>query len=155
MTITLETIEDEHARLCALIAEFRKQATQTEYRVDAVSIALAEGERIAGAMLNDDGTLSHYLILLPGVAEDLNWSDALAWAVERGGELPTRREQSLLFANLRHAFDDRYYWSCDPYEKNSSWAWYQTFDRGSQYYSHQDYPFRACAVRRFVPADMR
>jgi hypothetical protein len=153
MTITLQAIEKEYARIGAMIAGFRKRAQQRDYRVDAVTVPLAAGERFAGVILKDDGTLSHYLILLPGNAEDLNWNDACKWASEQGGDLPTRREQSLLFANLRQEFDERYYWSSDRPEENAGWAWYQTFHRGSQYYAHQDYEFRARAVRRFVPPE--
>src|SRR5690349_4507919 len=101
MTITLEDIEAEHSRIAALIEEFKAQPKTTEYRVEAATIPLGIGERFGGPILNDDGTLSHYVILLPGDAEDLQWDEAKAWAAERGGELPTRREQSLLFANLK------------------------------------------------------
>ncbi|WP_321789349.1 DUF1566 domain-containing protein [Burkholderia pyrrocinia] len=152
MTITLQAIESEHARIGALIDEFKKQPRASEYHVDATTVPLASGERFAGAILNDDGTLSHYLILLPGQAEDVNWKDAIAWAAERGGELPTRREQSLLFANLKHEFDERYYWSCEQHEENSGWAWYQHFYIGNQGDNHQYLELRARAVRRFIPS---
>ncbi|AOJ69366.1 MULTISPECIES: DUF1566 domain-containing protein [Burkholderia] len=152
MTITLQAIENEHARISAMIETFKTQSQATEYRVDAAIIPLAAGERFAGAILNDDGTLSHYLILLPGQAEDVNWKGAIAWAAEHGGELPTRREQSLLFANLKHEFDERYYWSCEQHEENSGWAWSQGFHYGSQTCHYQLYEFRARAVRRFIPS---
>ncbi|HHT8904713.1 TPA: DUF1566 domain-containing protein, partial [Burkholderia cenocepacia] len=116
MTITLEQIEADHARIGALIDEFKKQPRASEYHVDAVTIPLAAGERIAGQILLDDGSLSHYLILLPGDAEDLDWEAAKAWAAERGGELPTRREQSLLFANLKGEFEPSWYWSSERHE---------------------------------------
>ncbi|MDN8081211.1 DUF1566 domain-containing protein [Burkholderia multivorans] len=150
MTITLEQIEADHARIGAMINEFKKQPRATEYHVDAVTIPLAAGERIAGQILLEDGSLSHYLILLPGEAEDLDWEAAKAWAAERGGELPTRREQSLLFANLKGEFEQAYYWSGERHESNSGWAWCQHFSLGRQYGSHQDDELRARAVRRFI-----
>jgi hypothetical protein len=152
MTITLEEISEQQARINAMIETFKKQAQATEYRVDAALIPLAAGERFAGAILNEDGTLSHYVILLPGQADDVNWKDALEWAANQGGELPTRREQSLLFSNLKGEFEERYYWSSEQHEENSGWAWYQDFCSGSQGCLSQDSEFRARAVRRFIPS---
>lgn len=152
MTTTLEEIEAEHARIGAMIDEFKKQPRATEYHVGAVTIPLAAGERIAGQILLEDGSLSHHLILLPGDAEDLDWEAAKAWAAERGGELPTRREQSLLFANLKGEFESTWYWSSERHESNSGWAWSQDFYDGGQDYDHQCYELRARAVRRFIPS---
>ena len=150
MTITLEQIEADHARIGALIDEFKKQAQATEYRIDALTIPLAAGEKIAGQILYEDGSLSHYLILLPGDAEEVTWEEAKAWAAERGGELPTRREQSLLFANLKGEFESAWYWSGERHDSNSGWAWYQGFIYGHQYGDVQLGRLRARAVRRFV-----
>ncbi|WP_175992650.1 DUF1566 domain-containing protein [Burkholderia vietnamiensis] len=159
MTTTLAAIEaaqsklaDDHARINAMIDEFKKLPRATEYRVDAATVPLAAGERIAGQILLEDGSLSHYLILLPGDAEDLDWEAAKAWAAERGGELPTRREQSLLFANLKGEFEPSWYWSSERHESNSGWAWCQHFGDGLQGGSLQDNELRARAVRRFIPS---
>ncbi|KWF29884.1 DUF1566 domain-containing protein [Burkholderia pseudomultivorans] len=152
MTPTLEAIEAEHARIGAMIEEFKKQPRATEYHVDNVTIPLAAGERVAGQILLEDGSLSHYLILLPGEAEDLDWESAKAWAAEREGELPTRREQSLLFANLKGEFEPTWYWSSERHESNSGWAWCQTFLSGYQDRSAQYGRCRARAVRRFIPS---
>ncbi|KGC03127.1 hypothetical protein DM81_3441 [Burkholderia multivorans] len=152
MTPTLEAIEAEHARIGAMIEEFKKQPRATEYRVDNVTIPLAAGERVAGQILLEDGSLSHYLILLPGEAEDLDWEAAKAWAAEREGELPTRREQSLLFANLKGEFEPTWYWSGERHESNSGWAWCQHFGYGTQSSYDQSLRCRARAVRRFIPS---
>lgn len=159
MTITLEAIEAQqsklsadHERIAAMIEEFKRQPQPSEYRIAAVTIPLAAGERLAGPILNDDGTLSHYVILLPGEAESVNWNDARAWAAERDGELPTRREQSLLFTNLQGEFEAAWYWSAERHEENSGWAWCQGFHDGSQDYDLQYGGFRARAVRRFIPS---
>lgn len=148
MTTTLEEIEAEHARIGAMIEEFKKRPRASEYRVDAVTIPLAAGEKIAGQILREDGSPSHYLILLPGEAEDLDWGAAKAWAAERGGELPTRREQSLLFANLKGEFESAWYWSGERHESNSGWAWCQGFGLGYQDGTGQGGRLRARAVRR-------
>jgi hypothetical protein len=152
MTITLEAIEAQHARVAEMIAAFRAQPLATEYRVDAVTIPLAPGERYAGIMLGEDGTPSHHLILLPGDVDDVSWSAAKDWAAEQGGGLPTRREQSLLFANLKGEFEERAYWSAEAHESEADWAWCQYFIHGSQGYGPQDDEVRARAVRRFIPS---
>lgn len=152
MTITLASIEAEHARISALIEQFKKQPAATELRIPSATIPLAAGERLAGAILNDDGTIAHYTILLPGDVDDVNWSAAKDWAAQQGGELPTRREQSLLFTNLRDEFESAWYWSAEAHESNSGWAWCQDFYYGDQCYGPQDSEFRARAVRRFIPS---
>ncbi|MDN7428988.1 DUF1566 domain-containing protein [Burkholderia sp. AU45388] len=152
MTITLESIQAEHTRIGALIEEFKKQPRATEYRVDAVTIPLAAGERCAGPILDEDGALSHYLILLPGEAESMTWDQAREWAEQQGGELPSRREQSLLFTNLQGEFESAWYWSGEQHEEESGWAWCQDFYGGDQNGGHQDFKLRARAVRRFIPS---
>ncbi|KVE50386.1 DUF1566 domain-containing protein [Burkholderia vietnamiensis] len=158
MTTTLAAIEaaqsklaDDHARINAMIDEFKKLPRATEYRVDAVTIPLAAGERCAGPILDEDGALSHYLILLPGEAESVTWDQAREWAEQQGGELPSRREQSLLFTNLQGEFESAWYWSGEEAE-TSGWAWYQDFGNGTQGLSRQHGKLRARAVRRFIPS---
>jgi hypothetical protein len=159
MTITLEEIEEQHAqlseqqsRIAAMIDQFKKQPKATEYVVTGVKIPLAPGEHYAGLVLGEDGAPDYHLILLPGQAGDVNWQAARAWAAEQGGELPTRREQSLLFANLKSEFEERYYWSCEQHEGYPGWAWCQSFSDGGQSNGRQGSEFRARAVRRFIPS---
>ncbi|HDR9100021.1 TPA: DUF1566 domain-containing protein [Burkholderia vietnamiensis] len=158
MTTTLAAIEaaqsklaDDHARINAMIDEFKKLPRATEYRVDAVTIPLAAGERCAGPILDEDGALSHYLILLPGEAESVTWDQAREWAEQQGGELPSRREQSLFFTNLQGEFESAWYWSGEEAE-TSGWAWFQYFVNGGQSNNRQSYELRARAVRRFIPS---
>ena len=99
--------------------------------------------------LHPDGTPSHHVILLPGQAVDVNWPDATAWAATIGGELPTRQEQSLLFANLKNEFLLRAYWSREEHSKGSAWC--QHFHHGYQDYDDHSNEFCARAVRRFRP----
>ncbi|RQZ57450.1 DUF1566 domain-containing protein [Burkholderia cepacia] len=158
MTTTLAAIQaaqsklaDDHARINAMIDELKNLPCATEYRVDAVTIPLAAGERCAGPILDEDGALIHYLILLPGEAEDVTWDQAREWAEQQGGELPSRREQSLLFTNLQGEFESAWYWSGEEAE-TSGWAWYQGFLSGYQSFSQQGSELRARAVRRFIPS---
>ena len=109
---------------------------------------LREGEYYAGIILGKDGEPDYHLILLPSEAIDFNWKDAKEWAASQGGELPTRREQSLLFANLKEQFRTRWYWSSESHEEDAHYAWYQRFDLGHQDDGHKGLKGCARAVRR-------
>ena len=111
---------------------------------------LNEGEHYAGILIGKDGAPSHHLILLPGDVDEHTWEDAKEWAASIGGELPSRREQSLLFANLGEQFKRDWYWSAEQHSSNSGWAWCQYFGNGLQDYNYQDHEFRARAVRRLI-----
>ncbi|CAN7640446.1 DUF1566 domain-containing protein [Paraburkholderia terricola] len=150
MMITLEAIKAEHTKVAEMIAAFEKQAATTEYRVAGTTITLAFGERYAGLILGENGEPDYHVVLLPGEAEDITWEAAGAWAAERGGLLPSRREQSLLFANLKSEFQSAYYWSSEQHESNGGWAWYQYFNYGTQHGYGKSSKLRARAVRRLV-----
>ncbi|MYM25749.1 DUF1566 domain-containing protein [Duganella sp. FT135W] len=111
---------------------------------------LREGELYAGLILGKDGEPDYHLFLLPNKAEGLAWDKAKAFAAAAGGELPTRREQSMLFANLKEEFEPRWYWSGEQHASNPSDAWSQGFYDGSQIYYHKDNEGRVRVVRRLV-----
>ncbi|QGZ66316.1 DUF1566 domain-containing protein [Paraburkholderia acidisoli] len=151
MTITLEAIEAKQSEISKLIESFKKQSTRSTITILGATIKLEAGEHYAGIILGDDGQPLHHLILLPGDVDEKSWSDAKSWAAEQGGELPTRREQSLLFANLKQCFESRYYWSAEERESDSAYAWCQDFDDGFQYDGHKaSSGCRARAVRRIA-----
>jgi hypothetical protein len=108
---------------------------------------LNAGEAYAGIIL-EDGEPSHHLILLPGEIENATWKDAMEWAAEHGGELPARREQSLLYANLKEQFKETWYWSSEEHASDSDCAWTQHFGGGNQAWNDKGNEFRARAVRR-------
>jgi hypothetical protein len=149
MTITLEAIEAEQTKLADMIAAFKTQAeAKTKFVFPETEIWLYPGEEYAGRIIGKDGDPGYHLVLLPGDAEDIKWKDAIAWAKDQGGELPTRREQSLLFANLQEHFKGAWYWSAQEYEPNTESAWFQFFTYGGQSTNHKDGELRARAVRR-------
>jgi len=111
---------------------------------------LKKGEHYAGIILGKDGQPDHHLILLPGQASDVTFAQAQEFVTKAGGELPTRREQSLLYANLKEEFEERWYWSGEQHASSSVCAWGQKFSNGDQYTNHKDYEYRARAVRRLV-----
>lgn len=147
--ITLESIKAEHNKVAEMIAAFEAQAATT-YHFPEATIDMRPGEHYAGIILGKDGDPSHHLVLLPGDAESVNWKDAIAWATEQGGELPTRREQSLLYANLKEQFEGAAYWSAQEYDSAAGYACYQGFGLGYQGYHHKLLELRARAVRRLV-----
>jgi hypothetical protein len=149
-TITLEQIESKQTELADLIAKFKAQSVELPTVLAfTVEISLAAGEHYAGLALRADGTPGHHLVLLPGEAEGMTWDDAKAWAASVGGELPTRQEQALLYANCAHLFKQEWYWSGVEHTSGSN-AWYQTFSYGAQDYDLKFNELRARAVRRFA-----
>ena len=109
--------------------------------------ALADGEKYAGFLLDENGTPTHHVVLLAG-ATSATWKKAVEWAKKQGGELPTRREQSLLFANCQAEFTKDWYWSGEQRAGDAGAAWYQYFSHGHQYWAGVSFRSRARAVRR-------
>ena len=108
---------------------------------------LKADEVYAGLILGQNGQPDYHLILLPGDI-DADWKQAKTFAKKAGGELPTRREQSLLFANCKDHFKRTWYWSGEPSASDASSAWYQSFYYGSQDLDPINFQLRARAVRR-------
>ena len=112
---------------------------------------LRPGEVYAGLILGKNDEPDYHLFLLADTPSDkLNWGDAKKWAESVNGELPTRREQSLLFANCKEQFEAAWYWSCEQYAAYPDYAWMQTFGNGYQNYDHKSGSYRARAVRRLL-----
>lgn len=112
-------------------------------------IDLADGEIYAGLSRDHDTGAWHHLVLLPHVSPDLKWQGAIDWAKSVGGELPTRFESALLYANVRDQIDtDYWYWTATQLAHEPSWAWSQHFNDGFQTCLHKDDRYRARAVRR-------
>ncbi|MFZ6755790.1 DUF1566 domain-containing protein [Undibacterium sp. Ji50W] len=112
---------------------------------------LKPGEIYAGLILGKDGQPDYHLALLPAKPDDkLNWEAAKAWAESVGGDLPTRREQSLLFANVKEHFEAAWYWSNEQYAGIPDYAWMQGFGTGLQFTLSKSCTYRARAVRRLI-----
>lgn len=117
-----------------------------------VKNTLGEGEQYAGLILGKEGKPDHHVVLLAGEAQDVSWSAAREWAIGIGGELPSRRELALLYANLREHFDRLWYWSSETQEPRAQLVWGQNFTSGIQTMYGRPFRGRARAVRR-LPAD--
>jgi len=109
---------------------------------------LKSGETYAGLVISDNGSM-HHLILLDGDADEASHQKQLDWAKSIGGELPTRQEQALLYANCKAQFKSDWYWSAELYASESCSAWPQHFGNGDQHYYGINNKLRARAVRRF------
>jgi len=149
-TITLDDIKATQARLAEMIANLEAQQQARSFYLPATTIDLLPGERYAGIVRGHDAEASYHLILLPGDAESVTYEAALKWAIEAGGELPTRREQALLYANLKGEFKEYWYWSAQLRESDPDYAWYQYFFNGDQSTSSRGHELRARAVRRLI-----
>ena len=110
---------------------------------------LTEGEIYVGAIGDAAGNL-HHVILLPGDNDDATHEAQLEWAKSVGGDLPTRIEQAMLWANHRDQFKKDWYWSNETHRSESGWAWYQFFSYGHQCNTSRRNELRARAVRRLV-----
>ena len=108
---------------------------------------LAEGEIYIGAIGDKSGDVYH-VILLPGDNDDATWQAQMDWAKSIGGDLPTRVEQAMLWANFRDQFKPDWYWSNEQHHRDSAFVWCQIFDYGRQITSHKYDYMRARAVRR-------
>jgi len=74
----------------------------------------------------------------------------MEWAKRIGGDLPSRIEQAMLWANHRNQFKKDWYWSNETHHTESGWAWCQGFHHGCQDDLHDSYELRARAVRRLI-----
>jgi len=151
--ITLQEIKQKQDEIGAMIAAFESYKDE-KISFPATTLSLEPGEKNAGLILGKDGEPDYFLILLPDTAADINWNDAVKWAKKLNSKhessLPNRREQSLLFANLKDDFEERAYWSSDQHASSSDCAWYQSFGSGYQNYWTKDDQFQARAVRRIL-----
>lgn len=148
--LTLKEIKDDQDRLAEKIAAYEAQNTRTLIEIPRLSLVLDPGEHYAGIITAANGGASHHLILIEGEAIDVGWLGAKEWAREAGGELPTRREQALLYANLKDQFGSAWYWSCWEHAGNECYAWCQNFGHGTPSSSLKVDALRARAVRRLT-----
>jgi hypothetical protein len=124
--------------------------TTKNYKAQWLRDNLKKGEVYAGLILGTDGVPDHHLIVIPGEAEKVTFAEAQKWAKKQGGDLPTRREQRVLFANAKEAFQPDWYWSGEPYASDASFAWCQSFGNGGQINTRVITQCRARAVRRLI-----
>ncbi|NHZ82853.1 DUF1566 domain-containing protein [Massilia sp. CCM 8695] len=116
----------------------------------SVKHTLPTGELYAGLILGKNNCRDHHLVLLPDELEEVPWGLACDWAAQCGGELPTRRELALLYANLREHFQRMWYWSCEMQLPRAHLVWGQNFTSGIQTMYGRPFRGRARAIRRLL-----
>lgn len=115
-----------------------------------------QGGIYGGTVRGENGAPDHHLILHAEEKASIQWQPAMDWAktLEAAGHndfsLPTRREQAILYGNLKDQFKEEWYWSCAQRASYPGYAWFQYFHYGYQYWSLKDYYGRARAVRRVI-----
>jgi len=145
--VTIELVQAKQAELAAMIELLQRQAQPL--RVPAADILLAPGEWYAGAVLNEDGSLKHHIIV--GATQDsgLNFDHAQAFAKARGLYAPTIQEARLIVAHRHGRLDGMsWFWTCEPHKENSAFAWDCYLDDGGVNYCGRSASGGAVAVRR-------
>lgn len=135
------------------------EATITELWLDRARLQhvghlrIGETSRAGGIFMgivrSENGAPDYYLYDLGEADKRLPWAEAMKWAEEKGGALPTRRELSVMFGNRGAGqYQEAWYWSCEQSAGNESYAWVQYFDGGGQDGGRKSGGYRARAVRR-------
>lgn len=146
---TLAALQADFQALGVRLAAFEAQAkVSAAFPVTVDYPELKEGERFLSAVIRADGR-KEITILLPGSYQG-TWQASMDWAKSLGGDLPSRVEQALLYADMKDEFEETCYWSNQTYESADAYAWCQGFNGGCQDYGHKDGNYRARAVRRLV-----
>ena len=96
----------------------------------------------------DDGD-PYELVLLPSEFSG-PWKDALAWAEQQGGVLPSRVDALILLQNLPGEFKKEAYWTAEQHAAYSACAWCLHFNYGYQNTSSIYGKLRARSVRRLA-----
>ena len=109
---------------------------------------LQKGEVYLGAFVSAGGQHQHHTILLPFDRDDAPWDEHMAWAKDRGFDLPNRLELLMMWSTMRQRFQQAAYWSNEAHHDDSSYAWCQLFGNGCQGSGRKSAAFRAVAVRR-------
>jgi hypothetical protein len=109
---------------------------------------IIEGGIYAGVTTNKEGQLYMLVLLNAKAPGDLEWKPAMAWAASVEGDLPTRVEAALLFANVRSQLAKEWHWTNEEHESDASYAWLCSFGNGNQDDSHKGAEGAAVAVRR-------
>jgi hypothetical protein len=86
--------------------------------------------------------------MAPRPDKSLNWQSAMDWAASVGGSLPSRQEQSLLFANCKPHLKSDWHWSSQTHESDASYAWHCSFSYGDQNLFLKSFDGSAVCVRR-------
>lgn len=109
----------------------------------------SDGGIFMGIVRGENGAPDYRLYDLGEADKRLPWAEAMKWAEEKGGSLPTRREQAVMFGNRGEGqYKSKWYWSCEQDAGDESCVWVQYFDGGYQGSGRKSGDYCARAVRR-------
>jgi len=106
------------------------------------------GEVYSGLILGENGEDDYHLFVMPFEYGHVTRRQAKEFALRDGGDLPTRREQHVLFANAKAAFKAEVYWSSELHAQDSNYAWCQNFNNGYQFPTQNGNCLHARPIRR-------
>lgn len=112
--------------------------------------AKAAGMTYGGVITAPDGLVYALVLLDSKPANRMNWAEAMSWAKSCDGDLPTRPEAAMLFANLKYEFTETLHWTNETSRFDASYAWGCDFYDGIQSHDHKSNEGSARAVRRFA-----
>ncbi|MFA6067161.1 MAG: hypothetical protein WC810_01130 [Janthinobacterium sp.] len=129
--------------------EQEESVAMTATAVELPHVDKARGEYYGGLVIKPDGMPEHHLIVLgDDTSSALTWWNALNWADERGGELPTMKEMSLVFAHSYEQRADVVYWSADKDPEDADYVRCLNMMTGRQLHAPAAVSVMAFAVRR-------
>lgn len=105
------------------------------------------GEKYVGVLPGINGGKDQRIVLLAADVDGANYAAAVA-ATPVGGSLPTRQEQSFLYAQMKEEFEPEFHWSSEVDATYKDLVWAQDFDNGYQFAHNEAHLFRARYIRR-------
>jgi hypothetical protein len=112
-----------------------------------------DGGRFCGVTTLKDGAHCAVILLPNNAQQRLAWKDAMTWAEESGGQLPSRPVAALLYANAKAYLQPAWHWTSDTLDADTgdaddaSYAWGCGFFTGYQSDDRKSCEGAAVAVR--------
>ena len=151
MSITFEEAETQlKAFADRLIQQLRSSAARL---IDqpALQIELQPGEWYAGAVLNEDGSVKHHLIVADSDNAGRTFAQVQAWAAARELSALTRQESRLIVAHRYSRLPGMsWFWTSEEHE-DASYAWGCNLGYGLVLDGSRSAEGGAVAVRRVNP----
>jgi hypothetical protein len=149
--VTLELVQAKQTELAEMIQALARKAQSTKRRLPATDIVLFPGEWYAGAVLHEDGSIKHHLIVAAVREGCGNFDDTQAWAEALGFTAPTIQEAHLIVANKHKRLAGiTCFWTSEKHSQ-AAYAWHCCLYFGfvSDYYRSAQ--LGGVAVRRLIP----
>lgn len=103
-----------------------------------------DGGAFAGITTQPDGAHCA-VVLLPEQGSDLTHAQAIDWARQQGGVLPTKPIAALLVANVKSLLRPQWHWLAETHGASFAWGCYFSYGTQSSYL--KSFECSAVAVR--------